>query len=363
MLLDPVTLALVPRADDVVRAAADPHRVKQEIRQSMVEIASSPAVTTDDLHRELRALRRTVAEVGARNDCLLAAAGTHPFSIAELQELTDKPRYRYVAGVSGWVGRRSTAVCGTHVHVAVGSADKALGVMEALLPDLPVIAALAASSPLWEGQDTGFASARLAVRAELPRSGLPPTFRSHAHYRETLDQLRRSGLVPDASYLWWDVRLQERLGTIEVRLLDAQPSVRDTAALAGLVQSLVRHLGSRWDHGERVAAERMIVGENRWQGVRHGMSATFVGSRGRPVAARAELDSLLSRVAEDAAAVGATWVLHHLSDLADRGGPATAIRDRFVVTDDPLEVTRHLIDTGADSVRGTPALPDPVPAG
>jgi len=363
MLIDPVTLALVPRADDVVRAAADPHRVKQEIRQSMVEIASSPAVTTDDLHRELRALRRTVAEVGARNDCLLAAAGTHPFCIAELQELTDKPRYRYVAGVSGWVGRRSTAVCGTHVHVAVGSADKALGVMEALLPGLPVIAALAASSPLWEGQDTGFASARLAVRAELPRSGLPPMFRSHAHYRETLDQLRRSGLVPDASYLWWDVRLQERLGTIEVRLLDAQPSVRDTAALAGLVQSLVRHLGSRWDHGERVAAERMIVGENRWQAVRHGMSATFVGTRGRPVAARAELDSLLSSVTEDAAAVGATWVLHHLSDLADRGGPATAIRDRFVVTDDPREVTRHLVDTGADSVRGTPVLPDPVPAG
>ena len=210
----------------------------------------------------------------------------HPFSPAESQDLTDEPRYRYVAGISGWVGRRATAVFGTHVHVSLGSPEKALGVVEMLLPDLPTLVALSASSPLWEGQDTGFASARLAVRNELPRTGLPPHFESLAHYRATLDALSRSGLVPDSSYLWWDVRLQDRLGTIEIRLLDAQPSLHDTVALAGLVQALVRHHGVRWDAGLRHGTDRMLTDENRWQALRHGMSATFVGSRGRATSAR-----------------------------------------------------------------------------
>jgi glutamate---cysteine ligase / carboxylate-amine ligase len=360
MLLDPITLGLVSGADDVVRSAADPERIKQEIRQSMVEIASSPALTTDDLHRELRMLRRDLLASAARHGCRVAAAGAHPFSRAETQELTDKPRYRYVAGISGWVGRRSTAVCGTHVHVGLGSAEKALGVMEAILPDLPLIAALAASSPLWEGQDTGFASARLAVRSELPRSGMPPLFRSYADYREQLGQLRAAGLVPDASYLWWDVRLQERLGTIEVRILDAQPSVHDTAAFAGLVQSLARYHGTRWDQGERVESPRLLVDENRWQAVRHGMSATLVGRNGAPVTARAALDTMLDAVAEDATSVGAAWVLDHLSDLADRGGPAVAVRDRFVLTDDAREATVYLVETGEKSVRGTGEVSDAI---
>ena len=345
MVLDADTLGLTPRADEIIDAAGD-ENIKQEIRQSMVEISSKTATTIRDLHRDLHDLRLRATTLAYERGLRVAAAGTHPFSPAETQDLTDKPRYRYVAGISGWVGRRATAVFGTHVHVALGSPEKALGVVEAMLNDLPTLVALSASSPLWEGQDTGFASARLAVRAELPRTGLPPSFDSLAHYRSTLESLRTSGLVPDASYLWWDVRLQDRLGTIEVRLLDAQPSLHDTVALAGLVQALVRHHGARWDAGIRPAADRMITDENRWQALRHGMSATFASPRGRATTAREAVDELLGRVADEAGASGSRWALDHLADLAARGGRATDLRDRFLLSDDPRAVTRHLVHLG-----------------
>jgi carboxylate-amine ligase len=346
MVLDAETLELVPRAAEIVEAADDPQNIKQEIRRSMVETSSRPAATVDDLRCDLMALRRTIGALAAERGALIAAAGAHPFSCAEEQEVTETARYAYVAALSGWVGRRATAVFGTHVHVAVGSAEKALGVMEALIADLPVLVALSASSPLWDGHDTGFASTRLAVRAELPRTGLPPRFESLADYDATLEALRRSGLVPDSSYLWWDVRMQPRLGTLEIRILDAQPSVQDTVALAGLVQSLVRHHGTAWDAGVRATAQRTLVDENRWQAVRHGMSAEFVGKRGRAVTAVTAVDEVLRRVSDDAAALGADDALTHLHELAVRGGVAASVRDTMMRTDDAVAVTHHLVELG-----------------
>ena len=349
MVLDPGTLGLTPRADEIVEAISHPD-VKPEIRQSMIEIASVPVTTTEDLTSDLLRLRRAVVGPGSRLGLSIAAAGTHPFSRAESQELTDRPRYRYVAGVSGWVGRRSTAVCGTHVHVSIGSEAKALDVMEALVADLPVLIALAGSSPLWEGQDTGFSSARLAVRSELPRSGLPPQFDSLDHYHATLATLGNCGLVPDPSFLWWDLRLQPRLGTLEVRVMDAQPSVYNTVALAGLVQALVRHHGQQWDDGRRVRVDRFIAEENRFQALRNGLSATFADDRGQPSPARASVDALFERVRDVARQTGSGWVLDHLADLARRGGPATAIRDTFLLTDDAVAVARALVRQAEDDL-------------
>ena len=346
MLLDAETLALVPRAAEIVEAAADPENIKQEIRRSMVETSSQPAFTVDELRVDLLGLRRTISTLAAERGCRIGAAGAHPFSSAEEQEVSDSERYRYVSGLSGWVGRRATAVFGTHVHVAVASAEKALGVMEALLTDLPTLVAVSASSPLWESRDTGFASARLAVRAELPRTGLPPQFESLADYDSALATLRRGGLVPDASYLWWDVRMQARLGTLEIRILDAQPSVHDTVALAGVVQALVRHHGVAWDAGVRSHSQRMLIEENRWQSVRHGMSATLINARGKAVPALMAVDELLARVSDDAAAVGAGWALSHLHELAARGGVAADLRETMMHTDDAVAVTRHIVEVG-----------------
>jgi len=228
-------------------------------------------------------------------------------------------------------------------------------VTEALLPDLPVLIALGAASPFWRGRETGLASTRLAVLAGVPRTGLPPALASFADYAATLGVLRRAGAVPDASQVWWDVRSQARLGTLEVRVLDGQPRVHDSAAFAGLVQSLVRFHGRQWDAGRRASADRFVVAENRWLAMRHGLEARLVTPDGRGRPARELLARLLDRLAADADAVGAGWALEHLARLADQGGPVAAMRRRHEETGDLAAVARWLAGLSSDLPLGCPA--------
>ena len=351
MVLDAGTLALAPAAPAILRTTGDPENIKPEIRQCMLEIASRPCRTTSELYDHLAALRRRVGRAAADQGCSVAGSGAHAFSRPEEQLVTDTARYRYVITESGFPARWSV-VFGTHVHVALSSADKAIQVTEALLADLPTLVALGASSPVWNGVDTGMASTRLALWASVPRSGLPPAFASFADYQACLETLHHSGAVPDASHVWWDVRSQDRLGTIEVRLLDGQPSLRDAVALAGLVQSLVRFHGRRWDAGERATPHRFLVAENRWQAVWRGMDARFAGTDGSVVTARRAVDELLDRVAQDATDLETDWALSHLADLADRGGPAQRVRDLLARTGDPSAVMRALVELTLDGTEG-----------
>jgi len=342
MLVDPETFALVPAGPSLLAATSDPEHIKAEIRQCMVEISSMPCSTTGELYRDLRDLRSRVQQAAAASGCRVAGGGVHAFSAPEAQPVTDTQRYRDVIVESGYPGRWSL-VLGTHVHVALASADKALGVTEALLEDLPTLVALSASSPVWCSVDTGMASMRLALWASVPRSGPPPRFSSFADYLDCLDVLHESGAVPDASHVWWDVRSQQRLGTVEVRVMDGQPCLRDTVALAGVVQCLVRRHGRAWDAGETASPQRFLVTENRWQAVWKGMDATFARADGTTVAAPDAVDELLDRVAEDAAELDTTWALDHVSALADRGGPAAWERASFAHRRDPIALMRDRV--------------------
>jgi carboxylate-amine ligase len=341
MLVDAQTMVLAPAVEAVVAAAADVEHVKPEIRQCMIEIASRPFPSSVELGADLEHLRAVAGRAAAAAGCRIAGRGTHPFSHAEDQPTTNTQRYLRMMDEGGFPSERAL-VFGTHVHVALASADKAIQVTEALLPDLPVLVALAASSPFWDGRDTGMASNRLGVWSGVPRTGLPPWFASFEDYQTSLEILHRSGAVPDASHVWWDVRSQDRLGTLEFRAMDGQPSVQDTAALAGLLQALVHFHGRRWDGGERVVANRFVVGENRWLAIRHGLDATFAAADGRGVPARAAIQELLDRLAEDAQSVGAEWALDHVARLADAGGPVTRARETFAATGDLGELVRSL---------------------
>jgi carboxylate-amine ligase len=345
MLLDDTTWELAPVGETVVAEAHDGLHVKTEIRQCMVEIASRPCRTSVELLADLAALRAQVAKAAARQGCRVAGCGTHPFSRPEHQPTTQTPRYLSIMSQVGFPWRRAV-VFGTHVHVAVGHADKAIQVTEALLADLPLLIALGSTSPFWQGQDTGLASTRLALLGEVPRTGIPPSFDTFDDYYRALDVLRRSGAVPDASQVWWDVRSQAEFGTIEVRVLDAQPCVRDTAAFAGLIQALVRHHGRRWDGGHRTRADRFVVSENRWQALRHGLDTQLVTPDGRIRPVPALLTRLFERIAGDAEAVDAEWALARLARRTADGGVCPVMRRRYRQVNDLREVTRWVAELG-----------------
>jgi carboxylate-amine ligase len=322
MVLAAGDLSLAPRVEELVAALGD-HRVKPELMQSQIELATSPHATVAAAEDELRDLRAQVVRAGAQLGLRIAGAGTHPFSLAESQPLTVRDRYRELAAALRYPLRRE-ACFGMHVHVAVGGANKALRVIEAMLPDLPLLLAVSTSSPFWRGEPTGLHSTRTAVFQSLPRSGLPPVFGSFEEFARGVERLQRAGALPDHSYLWWDVRPHPRFGTVEVRILDAQPRVCDCAALAALVQVLVRHYGRRDDDGERFpAADRLIVAENRWLAARHGLHAQLVDlDVDSPVPVRRALEELLDRLAADTAALDAGAAIAGVEHIMREGASA-----------------------------------------
>jgi carboxylate-amine ligase len=269
MLLAPDTLELVAKAPEVLALLDGDPRFKLELPASQLEILTPPVDKVTDASAALLEGRRALAEA-ASGVVRLAAAGVHPFSpgIGELNRL---PRYEHTIRDYGPSARRQL-VCALQVHVSVGSADRALNVYNAARSYLPLVAALAANGPFYEGEDTGLASVRPKLGELLPRQGVPPAIESWEAYAETFRWGAASGAFPDAGTWWWELRLHPGFGTLEFRVPDAQSSVRDAAAIAAVVQALVAWLGERHDAGEKLPVlPAWRIEENRWSACRDGV--------------------------------------------------------------------------------------------
>ena len=208
-----------------------------------------------------------------------------------------------------------------HVHVAVPDAESAVRALRGLRVHVPLLLALSANSPFWQGRDTGLASARVPIFGTFPRVGIPRQFGSYAEYVEAVDVLLRCGAFPEPTFLWWDVRLQPKLGTIEVRIMDAQTRVGDNAALAALVQCAVRLEATEGYVDEAIAARPEVLDENRFLATRDGMRAAFIDPAHdacRPVPEI--LAELLAACAPHAAALGCEAELGGVAALAAEPG-------------------------------------------
>ena len=243
-LLDGGTFDLVQHIDTMLAAVSGHEledQINAELMQSVVEIATPVCRTAGDVMSELARLRAYVTEVARDKLLRVGSVGTHPFSLFERQRITAKDRYRALIDQLQYVARREL-IFGMHVHVAVDDPEKAIQVVNGLLPQLAPLLALSASSPFWRGEPTGLASSRQIVFSAFPRSGPPPRFRDYADFAEVVGQLERSGCIADYTHIWWDIRLHPWLGTIEIRICDAITRVEDAVALAAYCQALVKLL-------------------------------------------------------------------------------------------------------------------------
>jgi carboxylate-amine ligase len=347
MLLDPETLAPAAAIESLISSESEHGPAKRELMQCQVEINTGACEHAEQTHEQLVELRGQLRRDAAIEGILVAAAGTHPLSQAEHQTITSGDRYRELLYALRFAARR-TLCFGVHVHVSVGGSEKAIQVAEAILDDLPLLLALSTSSPFYAGEETGLASTRLLVLQNMPRVGIPPSFESYRDFQTAVARLTRAGAITDYTYLWWDVRPHPRLGTIEIRIMDVQPHARDSAALAGLVQAVVRHHGKLYDRGEGFAkVNRLIAGENRWLAMRHGLRARLVTDADEPAGARDLIVRLLDRVEPDAAALGNEWVLDRISQILAEG--TSADRQLRMLRDGrPLEeILRELVSETA----------------
>jgi carboxylate-amine ligase len=322
MLLEPRGWTLVNRFDDV-RAALPQRlagRAAAETHACALELASNPHVTAADTAAELADLRRTLAGALAPLGLRAAVGGTHPSAQWNEIEVSSGPRYDRIRASMRALGRREPTFA-LHVHVAVPGGDAAVRALAGLRADLPLLLALSANSPYWQGRDTGLASARVPIFSMFPRVGIPRHFDTYRDYVAAVDTLVQAGAVPDPSFLWWDARLQPRLGTVEVRIMDGQARSDETAALAALVQCLVLRHAEGGRRRERLTPEALA--ENRFLASRDGIDACFVAEDPphlRPAVER--LGDLLEECRPIALALGCKNELEAVATLAGDPGHA-----------------------------------------
>ena len=275
------------RSEDVLRALPE-HLVEHtrgETHGLALELATDPHATVGEAAAQLRHLRAGLASTVRGLGLRAAVAGTHPLVRAEDVQVSPGARYQYLHSSLRELARREPTFA-LHVHVAVPDPELAVRAYNGMRAHIPVLLALAANSPFTRGRDSGLASARTPVFQAFPRTGIPREFATYADYAEAVDILIRCGAIPEPTFIWWDVRLQPKLGTLEVRVMDAQTRIRDTAALAALVQCLVRiEALDGMAEPELVHADE-VLDENRFLAARDGIDAQLLDPQPRPLRAR-----------------------------------------------------------------------------
>jgi carboxylate-amine ligase len=330
-------------------------RINPELMQSVIEITTPVCHTAGDVMRELLRLRSYVTEVARDKGLRVGSAGTHPFSLFERQRITAKDRYRAMIDQMQYIARREL-IFGMHVHVAVDDPEKAIKVVNGLLPQLGPLLALSASSPFWRGEPTGLASSRQMVFSAFPRSGPPPRFRDYADYAEVVGQLERSGCIADYTHIWWDIRLHPRLGTVEVRICDAVTRVEDAVAIAAYCQALVKQLSERYDAGDEIPSyHRILTSENKWLAARYGLEAPVMdlaaARRNRVPIARL-IRRTLAEIEPHARELGSERELEGILEILGRGSSSDRQLRIYTANRDIVEVAREIADA-------TEALPVP----
>jgi glutamate---cysteine ligase / carboxylate-amine ligase len=277
MLLRPDGWQLAQAIDDVLPALSPQlaPSVSAETHAGALELATGPHRTSGGVADDLSRLRGRLAAELATLGLRAGVAGTHPMAEWREMRVSGGARYQLLRGTLRDLARREPTFA-LHVHVAVRDPEVAVDVANRLRAHLPLLLALSANSPFWHGQDSGMASMRSPLFQAFPRAGIPRRFESYAEWVETVRTLIDAGAFPEPTFLWWDVRLQPRFGTIEVRIMDAQSTLRDVGALVALTQAV-----ARLEAQERYAPEALLdspeaLSENRFLAARDGIGAELI---------------------------------------------------------------------------------------
>lgn len=324
MLLDPRTGDLAPVAAQLLERLAGDPRFKPELPAAHLELVTGAHETVTAALAELTDARRQLASAAA-GVARPAVAGVHP-TAERSGELSRGARYDALREEFGPIAEQQL-VASLQVHVAVGGAERALAVYNALRCLLPELTALAANAPFHAGRDTGLATVRPTISQLLPRQGVPPRLESWEHFSAELAWGAAAGSPP--SRWWWELRPHPRFGTLELRVPDAQTTLREAAGVAALAQALAAWLAERFDAGDPLPdAATSRIAANRSAALRQGLEAQLSDlASGERVPVRDRLRALIDAVEPVAERLGSAALLVHTRALNERNG---AIHQREV---------------------------------
>ncbi|WP_353108258.1 glutamate--cysteine ligase [Gordonia sp. (in: high G+C Gram-positive bacteria)] len=295
-------------------------QIHKELLSNTVELVTGICHTTGeamaDLGATLDVVRGLTDEIGVD----LYGAGTHPFAEWSAQQLTEGPRYAELISRTQWWGRQML-IWGVHVHVGISHRDKVLPILSSLLKYYPHLLALSASSPMWGGHETGYASNRAMMFQQLPTAGLPFQFEKWAEFEAFAADQMTTGIIDHLNEIRWDIRPSPHLGTIEVRVCDGVSNRQELAGLVALIHCLIVDLDRRLTAGETLPQMApWLVQENKWRAARYGIDAIIIeDSDCAERLVTEDLAELLVRLEPVAASLGCSAELASVADIVARG--------------------------------------------
>jgi carboxylate-amine ligase len=354
-IVDATTGELVPKIEEIMGRLPEDlaELVSYELFQSVLETKTPVCETASEAEKHLRELRIRVNSWAAACDASLASAGTHPFSRYKDQKVTDQERYRKVIETLRWVAKREV-IFGQHVHVSVPGPEEAILAHNRLSEYAPLLLALSANSPFWQGMDTGFESSRVKIFETFPRAGLPPAFPDYEAFEGYVDLMVASGAMDDYTFCWWDVRPHPRIGTIELRILDSQTSLASAVSLTALTQCLVHRMLEEATSKEPY--DRDLAMENKWRAARHGMDAAFYNAvSGNTVPARDAARKLVEELTPHAQNLGCEDELEGILEIVEGGTGSRRQRRIYEQSGEFLDVVAFLIENTRPALAGEPS--------
>ena len=322
-LVDPETRDLAPKAEeviDLVKAAHPEVHLEKEFLQNTVELVTGVHETVPaaigELAHDLACVKEAAETLGLR----LWASGSHPFSDFRKNPISAKMTYAEIINRTRYWGQQML-IWGIHVHVGISHEDRVWPIINAMMTRYPHLLALTASSPGWDGIDTGYASNRTMLYQQLPTAGMPYQFTSWADWESYMNDQGISGVINHTGSMHFDIRPAAKWGTIEVRVSDATSNLRELAAVVALTHCLVVHYDRMLDRGEELPIlQPWHVAENKWRAARYGLEALVITTRDTDerwvTQELAELVDDLSPLAEE---LGCLNELHLVREILERG--------------------------------------------
>jgi glutamate---cysteine ligase / carboxylate-amine ligase len=326
--------------------------VKPELHQSMVEIGTKVCRTPAEARAELVRLRGMVMQLAGKSGLVIAAAGTHPFSSWITQEITPLDRYLGVREDLADLAQQ-LLIFGTHVHVGIEDRDFLIDAMNVARYFVPHVLTLSTSSPFWMGRETGLKSYRSIIFRNFPRTGIPPVIDSWTDYASLVDTLVRTGCVPNASKVWWDIRPNHSYPTLEFRVCDVCTRIEEAVCVAAILQAIVAKLWKlRRDNMTFRVYPTALIEENKWRAVRYGLDGRLIDlGKQQELAAGALVRELLEWFVDDVVdELGSRAEVEYAFHILEHGTSADRQLARYHETGDLKAVVDSLIAETAEGV-------------
>ncbi|HEX6290836.1 MAG TPA: carboxylate-amine ligase [Herpetosiphonaceae bacterium] len=327
-------------------------QLKPEMMQSVVEVGTHVCRTADEARAEIVRLRGAIASLAANQGLTIAAAGTHPFSSWEAQEIYPHERYYGVVNEMQDAARQ-LLIFGMHVHVGMPDLELGIQIQNVARYFLPHLLLLSNSSPFWMGRQTGFKSYRSLIFSNFPRTGIPSEYASINEFNSYIDLLVKTGSIDNGKKVWWDIRPHPIFGTIEVRICDLCTRVDETIAIAALIQAIFVKIYKLFTCNMTFRVyRRALINENKWRAMRYGLDGDLIDfGKQQSIAARDLLTELVEFVDDVVDDLGSRQAVEYVYRILENGTSADRQLATYERTGDLKAVVDQIV---RETLEGVP---------